>query len=124
MGAANRRSSLLSRLVTGVAVAPVALIFLAAAGLLIFAFGGMFLLLAVAADRCSDLDLIVIQDTPLPFLERSRAIVKHVKPEVAVDLLVYMPAEFEEIREAERITPGCCGPAPPVAGRGRGGRRR
>lgn len=52
-----------------------------------------------AADRRSDLDLIVIQETTLPFLERSRAIFNYARPEVAVDLLVYTPSEFEEIRE-------------------------
>ena len=48
------------------------------------------------ADGDSDLDLVVVLDTPLPRLERATALraVLDAVP-VPVDLLVYTPAEFE-----------------------------
>ena len=47
------------------------------------------------ADGYSDLDLAVVVDTPLPFLERGhllRGVVETLP--IGVDLLVYTPAEF------------------------------
>ncbi len=42
----------------------------------------------------SDLDLLIIWDTPLDFLTRTAALYHQLQPQVAVDLLVYTPAEM------------------------------
>ncbi|MEA3396277.1 MAG: nucleotidyltransferase domain-containing protein [Chloroflexota bacterium] len=42
----------------------------------------------------SDLDLLIVWDTPLSFLERTVALYRALQPQVAVDLLVYTPAEM------------------------------
>ena len=46
-----------------------------------------------------DLDFIVIWDTHSDYLSRTEALYKHVSPKVAVDMLVYSPGEFQEIKE-------------------------
>ena len=46
----------------------------------------------------SDLDVVVVMETELPFLERLRLILRLVWPKVALDLFVYTPAEWAEIR--------------------------
>jgi predicted nucleotidyltransferase len=47
------------------------------------------------ADAWSDLDLVVVLDTDLPFVERGNRLAKLVEAlPVAVDLLVYTRAEF------------------------------
>ena len=43
----------------------------------------------------SDLDLLVVWDTPLDFLARTVALYRFLRPRVAVDLLVYTPLEME-----------------------------
>jgi predicted nucleotidyltransferase len=45
----------------------------------------------------SDLDLVIIKKTRLPFLDRTRQILQLLKPEVGVDVLVYTPEEFEHL---------------------------
>ena len=47
----------------------------------------------------SDLDLVVVMETDLPFLERVRRLQRRVRPQVAVDLMVYTPDEWAEITE-------------------------
>jgi predicted nucleotidyltransferase len=47
----------------------------------------------------SDLDLIVVMDGKESFPDRIAALYKILKPRVALDLLVYTPAEFEEMKE-------------------------
>lgn len=47
----------------------------------------------------SDLDLIVVMACEESFLDRIAALYKILKPRVAVDLLVYTPVEFEEMKE-------------------------
>ncbi|MBN1954936.1 MAG: nucleotidyltransferase domain-containing protein [Anaerolineae bacterium] len=42
----------------------------------------------------SDLDLLIVWDTPLDFLERTVALYRHLAPRVPVDLLVYTPEEM------------------------------
>ncbi len=42
----------------------------------------------------SDLDLLIIWDTPLDFLTRTAALYRQLLPQVAVDLLVYTPHEI------------------------------
>jgi predicted nucleotidyltransferase len=46
------------------------------------------------AGLASDLDLLMVWDTPLGFLERTVELYRHLQPEVAVDLLVYTPHEM------------------------------
>jgi predicted nucleotidyltransferase len=46
----------------------------------------------------SDLDLVVVMPSSRPFLERIGELLERFRPRVGVDLLVYTPEEFEEIR--------------------------
>jgi predicted nucleotidyltransferase len=50
-----------------------------------------------SADSTSDLDLILIERTSLPFLERGRSHLPLFRLGPGVDLLVYTPEEFEEL---------------------------
>ena len=43
----------------------------------------------------SDVDLLVVWDTPLGFLDRTVALYRQLQPRVPVDLLVYTPREME-----------------------------
>ncbi|GFN23145.1 nucleotidyltransferase domain-containing protein [Thermanaeromonas sp. C210] len=45
----------------------------------------------------SDLDLLVVWDTELRFMDRLDVIYRTVSPAVALDLLVYTPEEFAEL---------------------------
>ena len=45
----------------------------------------------------SDLDLVIIKETPLPFLQRSREVALQCLVPVSVDYLVYTPAEFDQM---------------------------
>lgn len=45
----------------------------------------------------SDLDLIIVWDTPLGFLERTVELYRRLQPRVATDLLVYTPSEMERM---------------------------
>ncbi|MGH7997320.1 MAG: nucleotidyltransferase domain-containing protein [Opitutaceae bacterium] len=47
----------------------------------------------------SDLDLVVVKDTPLRFMDRIAEIIEKVRPRVGVDLLVYTPAEWQLVQE-------------------------
>jgi len=58
------------------------------------------------ASRHSDLDLIVVQDTPKRFLDRYEGILAEIAalvPGRDVDLLIYTPAEIEQIRDRPLI---------------------
>lgn len=46
----------------------------------------------------SDIDLLVIWDTGLPFLERTQVFYDAIQPDLAMDILVYTPEEIEELR--------------------------
>jgi uncharacterized protein len=46
----------------------------------------------------SDLDVVIVMDTNLPYLERLRSVLREVVPAVTVDLFVYTPLEWVEIR--------------------------
>jgi uncharacterized protein len=50
-------------------------------------------------DEWSDLDVVVVMETELPFLERLRYLQRLARPQVAMDLLVYTPDEWAEIIE-------------------------
>ncbi len=45
----------------------------------------------------SDIDLVVVQQTDLPFLERLRMLLRKLRPRVGLDLLVYTPEEFDRL---------------------------
>jgi predicted nucleotidyltransferase len=45
----------------------------------------------------SDLDLLIVWDTPLSFLERTVELYHRLQPEVPTDLLVYTPDEMERM---------------------------
>jgi predicted nucleotidyltransferase len=47
----------------------------------------------------SDLDVVVILDTNLPFLERVRLILRQVSPKVTMDVVVYTPAEWMDLKK-------------------------
>ena len=48
--------------------------------------------------RWSDIDLVIVKDTTLPFLERAREIRLLLQPKVGVDILVYTPQEFKQLQ--------------------------
>ncbi len=50
-------------------------------------------------DVFTDLDILVIMDSDLPFVERLADVYRKVSPRVATDLLVYTPEEFEDMKE-------------------------
>ena len=45
----------------------------------------------------SDIDLVVINDTQLPYLERLYRIQTLIQPKVGADLLYYTPKEFQKL---------------------------
>ena len=45
----------------------------------------------------SDIDLVVVEQTHLPFLQRLRKVRKLLRPEVGVDIMVYTPGEFDRL---------------------------
>ncbi|ACX52948.1 DNA polymerase beta domain protein region [Ammonifex degensii KC4] len=45
----------------------------------------------------SDLDLLAVQETELPWLERLEVFFREVQPRVAVDILIYTPEELAEL---------------------------
>ncbi|MGQ9626913.1 MAG: nucleotidyltransferase domain-containing protein [Anaerolineae bacterium] len=51
----------------------------------------------------SDLDLVIVRKTDLPFLERSKAVLRLLHPRVGVDVLVYTPEEFERLCRERRF---------------------
>jgi predicted nucleotidyltransferase len=47
----------------------------------------------------SDLDLLVIWDTPMGFLERTAFLYRRLNPRVPVDLFVYTPEEIRRLAD-------------------------
>ncbi len=47
----------------------------------------------------SDLDLIVVLQSDLPFIKRLGVLYERIQPRVGLDLLAYTPEEFDLIRE-------------------------
>ncbi|GIV70508.1 nucleotidyltransferase domain-containing protein [Caldilinea sp.] len=45
----------------------------------------------------SDMDLLMVWETPLDFLERTVELYRRLQPRVAADFLVYTPAEMERM---------------------------
>lgn len=50
-------------------------------------------------NRYSDIDLIVIKDTKKRFLDRLEEVYTNAEPSLSVDILVYTPQEFQEMRQ-------------------------
>jgi predicted nucleotidyltransferase len=51
------------------------------------------------ADADSDLDVLVIKDTPEPFVQRLEAMARLCPPCVHADILVYTPEELQRMTE-------------------------
>lgn len=49
-------------------------------------------------DAFTDLDLIVIMRTEAPYLARTAYVYRQLAPRVAADILVYTPAEWEQMQ--------------------------
>ncbi len=48
--------------------------------------------------RASDIDLIIVKDTDKRFMDRLDEFYVGLEPNVGMDILVYTPAEFEEMK--------------------------
>ena len=46
----------------------------------------------------SDIDLVIVKPTSLPFWKRLRRVRQLLKPQVGTDILYYTPQEFEEMQ--------------------------
>jgi predicted nucleotidyltransferase len=51
----------------------------------------------------SDLDLLIVWDTPLDFLERTVELYRRLQPRVATDFLVYTPKEMEQMKNTPLV---------------------
>jgi predicted nucleotidyltransferase len=51
----------------------------------------------------SDLDLVVIADTGLPFHKRLKQVLRSVRPQAGMDVLVYTPTEWTEMISQRRF---------------------
>jgi predicted nucleotidyltransferase len=49
------------------------------------------------AQLWSDLDLVLVCDTSLRFLDRIKDVLMRLKPRVGLDVLVYTPQEFDQL---------------------------
>lgn len=45
----------------------------------------------------SDIDLVVIEQTHLPFFQRLKKVRKLLQPKVGMDIMVYTPEEFDQL---------------------------
>lgn len=48
----------------------------------------------------SDIDLVIVKQTELPFWQRLREVRRLLQPRVGTDILVYTPGEFEQLCQA------------------------
>ena len=60
-------------------------------------------LAAGQVDEWSDLDLVVIAETDLPFYERMKHVLRSVRPQAGMDVLVYTPTEWAEMTSQRRF---------------------
>ncbi len=51
----------------------------------------------------SDLDLVVIKKTEKPLMERTEEVLRLVRPQVGLDVLVYTPEELESLVDERRV---------------------
>ena len=49
----------------------------------------------------SDIDLVIVQRTELRFLDRLKEMIDLLQPQVGMDLLVYTPEEFEQMKHEQ-----------------------
>ncbi len=54
-------------------------------------------------DLFTDLDLLVVMESDLPFVERLASLYTRLQPKVAADILVYTPEEFEQLKDRRRF---------------------
>jgi predicted nucleotidyltransferase len=54
-------------------------------------------------DEWSDLDLVVIAETDLSFYERMKQVLRSVRPQAGMDVLIYTPAEWAEMISQRRF---------------------
>lgn len=47
----------------------------------------------------SDLDLVIVKQTKLRFLDRIKEVISLLQPQVGVDIIVYTPQEFAQLPE-------------------------
>jgi predicted nucleotidyltransferase len=50
-------------------------------------------------DEWSDIDLMIVKETNLKFLDRTREVFQLLRPRVGVDILVYTPDEFKQMSQ-------------------------
>lgn len=55
------------------------------------------------AEEYSDIDLAVVMDTDLRFVERILHLVELTDPQVPVDFMVYTPKEFQQMIEEDNL---------------------
>lgn len=46
----------------------------------------------------SDIDLLIVKESEMPFLSRLEEIYAAIEPTMAIDILVYTPKEFDELK--------------------------
>lgn len=51
----------------------------------------------------SDIDLVIVHETSLPFYRRIKQAIQLIHPKVGVDLLVYTPEEFSSLARERRF---------------------
>ena len=51
----------------------------------------------------SDIDLVIVRKTDLPFLKRVKEALSLLKPKVGVDIFVYTPGEFANLARERRF---------------------
>jgi len=51
----------------------------------------------------SDIDLVVVQDTDLPFLKRIQQVLRLLRPKVGLDILVYTPEEYATLVQERKF---------------------
>lgn len=61
---------------------------------------------AQVLNEWSDLDIIVVAATQLSFYERSRELLLRVRPRVSVDVFVYTPTEWRELKAVRLFVQG------------------
>jgi predicted nucleotidyltransferase len=54
-------------------------------------------LAAGSSGEWSDIDLVIIKETDRRFLDRSKEVIQLLEPLVGIDILVYTPAEMEQL---------------------------
>ena len=54
-----------------------------------------------SSDHYSDIDLVIIKRTKKHFLDRIKDVLKILKPNFAIDILVYTPKEFKKMSSKE-----------------------